>query len=125
MERSITFGEGPKVAPVVEAEVWRLTDDFEYKVDCCVYTVPQGFLTDGASIPRFLWRLCGHPMATRRFPVAVIHDYLYSEPGGRSRAEVDELYHDGLVALGFPKWKANIEYWAIRLFGGSHWGSCK
>lgn len=122
--KEIHFSEGPKVEPVVESEVWRLTEDFCCRVDSSLFIVPKGFLTDGASIPRFLWRLCGHPMTTKRFPIAVVHDYLYSEPGGRTRAEVDELYRDGLVELGLPKWKANVEYAAIRLFGGSHWGNC-
>ena len=147
--RVIGFGDGPKIEPLIKAEVWRLTEDFV----CHVYgprgrltiTVPKGFLTDGASIPRFLWRFCGHPMMTRRIRIAVVHDFIYAERGkvsvrivleGRNslrpsqpqtltRQEADALYRDGLICLGFKGWKATLEYWMIRIFGGSHWESCE
>lgn len=111
----------PKVEPVVESEVWRLAEDWHVTINGLCFTVPAGFMTDGASIPRFLWRLCGHPMTTKRFPVALLHDWLYAEGERLTRAEADEIYHDSLCDLGFSKWKAWLEYKAIRIFGGSHW----
>lgn len=128
MAHVISFGEGPKVEPVVKSEVWRLTEDFCCRVDDTQIIVPKGFLTDGASIPRFLWRICGHPMTTKRFPIAVVHDFIYSlgdkNRWGYTRADADGIYRDGLVVLEFSKWKANTEYYAIKFFGGSHWGDC-
>lgn len=118
----VEFEDVPKVEPSTGGdEVWRLVDDFHAKVDGMAFTVPAGFVTDGASIPRFLWRLCGHPLETRRFPVAVLHDWLYEADLGLTRQQVDEIYRDGLIALGFSKWAANAEYYALRIFGGGHW----
>lgn len=118
----VEFEDVPKVEPSTDGdEVWRLVADFHARVDGMAFTVPAGFVTDGASIPRFLWRLCGHPLETRRFPIAVLHDWLYAADLGLTRQQVDEIYRDGLIALGFSKWAANVEYYAIRLFGGGHW----
>lgn len=86
------------------------------------YMIPQGFLTDGASIPVWLRWLCGSPFAMPRFYAALVHDYLYS--GGDSeatRADADDIYRDLQVALGIPRWKAYVEWAALRLFGKSHW----
>lgn len=118
----------PKLEPVEYTsdgkrleETWRLLEDFHVRVGGSEFTVPAGFVTDGASIPRMLWRICGHPMSTKRLPIAIAHDWMYSGATCLTRQEADAIYRDGLVELGFPKWKANIEYSAIRLFGGSHW----
>lgn len=112
----------PKIQPGEDGgEFWVLVEDFHVLVDGMMFTVPAGFKTDGASIPRFLWRLCGHPLETRRFPIAVLHDWLYEVDQGLTRQQVDEIYRDGLVSLDFSKWAANAEYYAIRLFGGSRW----
>ena len=121
MRHVIRFGEGPKVEPVIEQEVWRLIEDFHVEIDGALVVVPKGFLTDGASVPRFLWRICGHPMTTKRFPIAVTHDFIYAEGLGYTRQEADEIYRDGLIVLGFSSIVADIEYYPIRWFGGSHW----
>lgn len=114
----------PKIQPSADGgECWVLVEDFHVLVDGMMFTVPAGFKTDGASIPRLLWRLCGHPLETRRFPIAVLHDWLYEEGAalGLTRQQVDEIYRDGLLSLGYGKWTAATEYYAIRLFGGSRW----
>lgn len=120
----IEFEDLPQVEPMPDGgECWVLVADFHVRVDGMGFTVPAGYVTDGASIPRLLWRLCGHPMTTRRFPIAVFHDWLYDEGAalGLTRQQVDEIYRDGLIALGYGKWAANAEYYALRLCGGSHW----
>lgn len=84
--------------------------------------VPKGFETDGASIPRFLWRVCGHPLQYPRVYAALVHDYLYS--GGMphvTRKQADEIYRTLLVKYGHGKAAAAVEYYALRLCGGSHW----
>ena len=85
-------------------------------------SVPMGFTTDGASIPRFLWRVCGHPFEAPRIYAAIRHDWHYS--GGDpavDRKTADSIYRSDLLALGVKKWKVNIEYFALRLCGRSHW----
>ena len=56
----------------------------------------------------------------------LVHDYLYS--GGdfeATRADADDLFRDLQISLGVPRWKAYVEWAALRLFGGSHWQGAK
>ncbi len=103
------------------------------------FTVPAGTRTDGASIPRFLWRLCGHPLQAPRVYAAVLHDWLYGDfepnaaqihdsryfcyalPSDLTRREADECYYALLRHFGIAAWRANIEYSVLRLFGARHY----
>ena len=96
------------------------------------FTVPAGTTTDGASIPRFLWRVCGHPLQWPRVYAAMLHDWLYSGidpvifvegacPSDLTRKEADLCYYFLLRHFGVPAWKAAIEYLALRWFGASHY----
>ncbi len=40
------------------------------------FTIPKGYCYDGASIPRFCWRLVGAPTDNRFLIAALIHDVL-------------------------------------------------
>ena len=99
---------------------YRLADDFDVQVNAYTFTIPKGFVTDGASIPRFLWRVCGHPLESPRIYAAVVHDWLYST-GRVTRAEADEIYRALLIAYGVGSFRAYVEYYALRAFGGSHY----
>lgn len=103
-------------------DFWELASDWALVYDGDEYRLPAGFKTDGASIPRFLWRLCGTPLEVPRLYAALVHDWLYS--GGditASREDADKLFRDIQIALGVSRFKAYVEYYALRLFGGSHW----
>ncbi|RYD62768.1 MAG: DUF1353 domain-containing protein, partial [Verrucomicrobiaceae bacterium] len=58
--------------------VWRVEQDFTYEVgdkgSGRYITVPKGFVTDGASVPQFLWSL--FPAWGSYSRAAVIHDLL-------------------------------------------------
>lgn len=84
--------------------------------------IPAGFATDGASIPRFLWRVMGHPFESDYIEVFVEHDYDYAT-GRVSRAEADQKMLDGLKAKGMGYLKRYTIYWAVRLFGGLHYNN--
>lgn len=87
-------------------------------------TVPAGTTTDGASIPRFLWRVCGHPLEAPRVYAATLHDWLYGggmRAAGVTREQADRCYYALLRHFGISAWRSKIEYCALRLFGGSHW----
>lgn len=115
---------------------WELVNDWTLFYKGRVYYIPAGFQTDGASIPRFLWRVCGTPLDVPRVYAALVHDWLYS--GGIpnvarlhdalylgcpvvTRREADAIYRDIQIALGVSRFKACIEWGALRLCGGSHW----
>ncbi len=80
--------------------------------------------TDGASIPRFLWRICGHPLQAPRVYAALVHDFLYRRGWALyhiTRKEADEIYYALLRHFGISVWSASIEYTTLRLFGWRHY----
>ena len=120
--KTITYATTPSLSPVINGELWELSQDWHVTVRGSKETLPKGFLTDGASIPRILWRVCGHPMTTKRIIPAIVHDAIYAGTIlGFTRQEADEIFRDGIIEAGWPKWKARIEYAALRLFGSPHW----
>lgn len=84
--------------------------------------VAAGFIFDGASIPRALWRLCGHPMSVPRVAAALAHDWLYSAHVC-DRAVADEIYRVLCKRVGISGFCAGTEYYTLRHFGGSAWKS--
>lgn len=117
------FFDQPNLVPVKgRKNAWKLTHTWNIYFRGESYVVPIHTETDGASIPRALWILCGHPMETPRLYAALLHDYLYG--GGdpeATRADADDLFRDLQIALGVPRWKAYVEWAALRLCGKSHW----
>ena len=85
-------------------------------------TILPGFIFDGASIPRVLWRLCGTPMDAPRVVAALAHDWLYAAHK-TSRETADFVYYDLMRAVGIPWWKCVLELTALRWCGGKAWKS--
>lgn len=111
----------------VEGSVYRLTRDWRISgmlPDGTVYkiTIRAGFEFDGCSIPRSLWRLCGHPCEVPRVAAALAHDWLYTAHL-TDRKMADQIYRVICLAVKMSKARATIEYDALRLFGGSAWKS--
>lgn len=85
-------------------------------------TVPAGFQSDGASVPRFFWRVVFPPGDSRALFAAFIHDYIYrTHPKGWSKEDADDAFRDLLLQDGVPSTRANLAYWGVRLFGGPAW----
>jgi hypothetical protein len=80
------------VTPILpEGERWRLVESFDYQGRTDRFTVPQGFETDFASVPRVVvWLL---PRYGRWTQAAVLHDYLWELAG---RGELDKFDADGI-----------------------------
>ena len=119
---NLSFDRPPLIPPLEKGGMWELENDWSLFYRGEIYHIPAGFKTDGASIPRFLWRVCGTPLDAPRVYAAIVHDWLYS--GGdvkASRADADAIYRDLQIALGVPRFKACVEWAALRWFGGSHW----
>ena len=78
--------------------------------------VPEGFVTDFASIPRIFWAILPHDGAYA--PAAVVHDYLYSlRFKGCSRFLADSIFRDAMARLNVPIWRRVPMYYAVRAFG--------
>lgn len=99
---------------------WRLLSDFVITIEGKTVTIPKGFNTDFASVPRFpvTYWLFGN--ITHRPPV--IHDWLYTLGGdNEARKYADNVFYHAMLADGVNKIKAKCIYSAVRLFGKSHW----
>lgn len=101
-----------------------LTHYFRVVTSLGVCTIPTGFHTDGASIPRVFWPIIG-PHG-RYFPAAILHDYLYSKASDHhfetSRKQADDLFLEAMHNLDVPWPQRNPIHLAVRLFG---WRSYK
>lgn len=96
-----------------------LCTDFTFSVNGNNRTIPQGFTTDWATIPRIFWTFYS-PSKAETIPAAVIHDFLYFCPQTMTRREADSIFYDALVFQGFPK-RTAFNYWiAVRVFGSPH-----
>lgn len=86
------------------------------------FTIPRGFKSDGASVPRLFWRVVFPPSDPTALRAAFAHDYIYREqPEGWTRAEADKMFFDLMVADGVSRFRAGLAYIAVRLCGGVVW----
>ena len=77
-------------------------------------TVPRGFKTDLASVPRALTWL--FPTDGRYMEAAIVHDYLYAFGIGTKR-DADAIFKYAMKQLGVQAWRRWCLYWAVRFFG--------
>ena len=99
---------------------WTLMEPFEFLSERAerIIRVPVGFVTDFASIPRFLWAIL--PPTGRYGKAAVVHDFLY-QTGEMSRLDADNTFLEGMEVLGVPYHRRYTMYWAVRAFGGRYY----
>lgn len=88
------------------------------------YIIPEGYVSDGASVPRFFWRILSPCIDGRTLPASIIHDFEYKHKIG-TRAGADKDYYARLVADGYPRVKAAATYIGVRAGGSKHWGDEK
>ena len=95
-----------------------------------VVSVPKGYITDLASVPRFCWTFIA-PFDVAR--AAVVHDILYEKINTaykgekiltkhdreRYRKVADDVFKEGMESAvpPVPKWKIWAAYNAVRVFG--------
>lgn len=116
-----------QVSQILKKDFWHLNEDVlvlitmedgvEYQ-----FTLPKGFLTDGASVPRIAWSIV--PMWDECTQAVLVHDYLceenpvYSPMEGwkvLNRKEVDKIFLYAMEACGVSKLKRETIYRAVRL----------
>ena len=99
---------------------WRLEQPYERETSIGTITVPAGFETDFASIPRTV---------RRRFPqwegwtgAAIVHDWLYrTQPPGVDRRKADDVMLELMLADQVVYGDARGIHWAVRGFGDAAW----
>ena len=103
-----------------EARKMRLLNDI-------TYTDPHGKkwdahfgdIVDGASIPKFFWRIIGSPFVGRYRRASVVHD-VYCKSKSEPSKDVHKMFHNAMLCDGVSKTKARLMYWAVK-FGGPRW----
>ena len=90
-------------------------------------TIPAGFWTDFASIPKMFQNILS-PLDSH-LRAAVLHDYLYykqvidNKP--IARAYADKCFLDAMKTCGTGKIKREMMYYAVRSFGWITWNKYK
>jgi len=109
------------LSPKANSEnIWILQEKLIYKTSSFTLTVPIGFETDLASTPKLIWNLI--PPFGLYTDAAVLHDFMYStHPQPFVRKDADDIFYHNLLGSGVSKAKALSMYYAVRLFGGTHW----
>lgn len=117
-------GSGDLWATLRDLRYWTgCQDDVDLPLEArCTtrYTVPAGFETDFASIPRLFWTFVGHP-AGQYAQAAVLHDWLYRTKAA-PRAEADRIFREAMGVLEVPAWQRWAMWAAVRVGGSGAYG---
>lgn len=102
-----------------EVRLFTLVHYYRVVTSMGTVTIPTGFVTDGASVPKVFWNILS-PFG-EYFPAALLHDYLYSRWStshfGVDRATADKLFLEAMFNIGVPWHTRHIIYRAVRMFG--------
>ena len=100
-------------------ELFRLDEPLDYELGHAgsgyVITVPAGFYTDFASVPRFFWRLL--PPWGEHGRAAVLHDWLYQPESGFTKVVSDAIFYEAMRVSGVSWWKRCVMLAAVVVFG--------
>lgn len=110
----------PVLTPFADGEFWVVTQPLAYPVpdSDAVIIIPEGFVTDFASIPRIFWTI--FPRHGEYTTAAIVHDFLYWDQKC-TREQADNLFdlvmRDAEVSMA----SRYAIYGAVRLGGGLAW----
>lgn len=102
---------------------WRVLSPFSYMIKPAHWiSVPAGYLTDGASVPRVFWNII--PPWGLYGQAAVVHDILceyltiivHGLPVAISRAQCDAVLNEAMIHLGVPMAKRLAIYWSVSAY---------
>jgi len=112
----------------LKKDYWRVLDSFKFYYDTegsedkKWAIVPAGFLTDGASVPRWFWGLVA-PWGNYG-QAAALHDYLIeygvvfhnNQRVNISRKEADHVFNEAMRVAGVSKWQRRIMFLSVRAY---------
>ena len=87
---------------------WVTVKEIEFKD----VIIPKGYYTNGANIPRLLWRLIP-PNDPSVFHAVVVHDYLCDR---KEYKKADDYMEHILIKAEVPKWKRKSIVKSIRFY---------
>jgi hypothetical protein len=107
------------LSPLADGRNWRVESPFGYLTSWNFhFTVPVGFKTDLASIPRLFWNIL--PPFGKYTEAAVLHDWLY-RTHLVPRPDADQVLLEAMALCHVPRWQCAVIYGAVRLFGWCAW----
>lgn len=109
-------------------DIWFTDEEFSYFIGPIAnqryVTIPKGFFTDGASVPRMFWAI--FPPWGSYGQAAIVHDYLctykmLTKNGDDpnliiSQSEIDKVLYEAMKISGVPIWKRAIIYGCVNLW---------
>jgi len=101
----------PLISPAPDGRRYQLARDMDF----FGVAVPAGYCFDGASVPRFFWRIVS-PYQPYVIRAACGHDYMY-ENAIWDKSTADDLFRQALEIDGAPRWLIPMMYRAVRLGG--------
>lgn len=113
-------------------EPFRLGLPFEVQYRGLTIVCPAGMVTDGASIPRFFWRVIGSPWSGLYREPAVVHDGLYAgacwvtclgAASSLDRAGSDLCFLRLMAHAGVGRIRRWAMYWGVRIGGRWAWSA--
>jgi len=90
--------------------------------------VPEGFVSDGESVPTWLQGIAPPFGMSKR--AAIAHDWLYAKRGFQgtdglwrsvTRKEADAVYFELVELKGLPAWRSNLRWAVLRCVGWIAW----
>lgn len=113
----ITFKDDLKLKWLKNSIYFELLEPFICNYNDILIIVPKGFKTDLATIPPFFRMIVDYNDRQIR-DAAVIHDWLYSkECTILDRNLADLILKEIMIDAGMDKWKVNLIYKIVRIFG--------
>ena len=118
-----SFTDNLIISPLKNKENWWvLRKEFCYYVGFegsdDIITVPPGFVTNFASVPKILWGI--FPPYGEYGSASVVHDYLYFTHQ-RTKEESDYIFYEAMIVLGVKKNRAKFYYNTVKMFGNKGW----
>lgn len=101
-------------------DMFKTAKVYKLRVNDVKITIPEGFGTNLASIPRVFWFV--FPPFGKYTTPSIVHDYFYTT-NKLPREDADLLYLLMMKEFGVNVFVRNWFYIIVRLFGGSHYKS--
>ena len=103
-----------------DGKTWYVHSRFGFYSDRLgrLVTIPAGFQTDGASVPRLFWNLI--PPFGKYGQAATVHDYLYRWQR-TTRRQADDAFLEGMWVCNTSRLTLFVIWFAVRMFGQHAW----
>ena len=113
---------------LTQSRKWEIAEEFNFFINGVEYRISEGFIFDGASIPRLFWAVLS-PTGILLVP-GLVHDYVYRYQGLFSfiaglipytRKQSDQLFREIAISVNGFKAINKTAYFILRSCGKIAW----